>query len=447
VVDYIILQKEANCSELFSKTSKKMQFDLDKGSGPRKNTADISAVAARAVLAATASSAGKSFFDFAFKKSAPGIVNPDLNEEKFLNDILAAKKDVEKSVTIEAIEDHFSTIVVTSRLFLIIGLLTIGIQSINPVVPIVLLVLYHMSMWTIIAHHASHGGLDKTNLTKYHRKTFGKGLLRRMLDWPDLFLPEAWSIEHNKYHHYYLNEKQDPDFVEGKVARGGSQSTFSRFVFNIITICTWRWSYYCINTYKVLMCNNNSPDIDNDDFKAVTLLTLFSKKTSFIVSVIKKVFLPYLLLWWFALPMIIGYAFSCPYWEIYKKMLVIELLTNIYTFSIIVTNHCGSDLYQFKKSYPRDSAGFLLHAILGSVNYANGSNVVDFLHGYLNYQIEHHMFPDMSCLEYQLLAPKVKKICRDHGVPYLKESFLVRVVKTFRVMMAWDSQPIYVDRK
>ena len=255
-------------------------------------------------------------------------------------------------------------------------------------------------------------------------------------------------MEHNKYHHYYLNEKKDPDFVQANILKGGylEQTNIARLFFNILSITTWRWSFYCINTYKVLHNNSISVESEKDD-NVCTLFTLFQKPLVFILNVMRKVFLPYLALWYFVLPMITGSFFSCPMWDIYKKLIIIEILTNVYTFSIIVTNHCGSDLYQFKNSYNRDTAGFVLHAILGSVNYDYGTDFIDFLHGYLNYQIEHHMFPDLSCLEYQLLAPKVRKICRDHGVPYLKESVLFRFIKTFRVMMTWDTMKVYEDRQ
>lgn len=367
----------------------------------RVASVDVEKDDAKSAAITKSSSSTSSMFDFLSKSSPAGIVNPDLDETKFMASIMEAKRDVEKSVTIEAIEDHFSKIVTTTRLLFMVGILTIGMsrERVNPVIPIVALVLYHVSMWTIVAHHSCHGGLDKTSLEKYHRKSFGKGLLRRILDWPDLFMPEAWSIEHNKYHHYYLNENQDPDFVEGQIKRaGGDPPVLQRLFFNVMTMCTWRWSYYCINTFKILQSNADSPDVEKDDFQALTLFTLFSKSSAFILNVMKKVYLPYLLLWWCALPLTVGYFMSCPYWDVYQKLLIIELLTNIYTFCIIVTNHCGSDLYQFKNSYPRDTAGFALHAILGSVNYNNGNDFVDFLHGYLNYQIEHHMFPDMSCL-------------------------------------------------
>jgi hypothetical protein len=38
------------------------------------------------------------------------------------------------------------------------------------------------------------------------------------------------------------------------------------------------------------------------------------------------------------------------------------------------------------------------------VNFNTGSDANDYLHGWLNYQIEHHMFPDLSMLSYQVCA-------------------------------------------
>ena len=96
-------------------------------------------------------------FDSLFKASKPGEVNPDLDEQKFLADIMEAKANVEKSVSKEAIEDHFMKIVSTKNLLLMLGVLTLGNSRVNPVIPIVAFVLYHMSMWTIIAHHSCHG--------------------------------------------------------------------------------------------------------------------------------------------------------------------------------------------------------------------------------------------------------------------------------------------------
>ena len=49
---------------------------------------------------------------------------------------------------------------------------------------------------------------------RFHRRTFARGLQRRITDWMDWMQPEAWDVEHNHLHHYQLGEASDPDLVE-----------------------------------------------------------------------------------------------------------------------------------------------------------------------------------------------------------------------------------------
>jgi hypothetical protein len=47
-----------------------------------------------------------------------------------------------------------------------------------------------------------------------------------------------------------------------------------------------------------------------------------------------------------------------------------------------------------------------------------GSHVSGWLTGGLNFQVEHHLFPRMSSGWYPYIAPKVREICKKHGVKY-----------------------------
>jgi fatty acid desaturase len=42
----------------------------------------------------------------------------------------------------------------------------------------------------------------------------------------------------------------------------------------------------------------------------------------------------------------------------------------------------------------------------------------DWFTGHLNYQIEHHLFPNMPRHSYPYVAARVKALCAKHGVPY-----------------------------
>jgi len=63
--------------------------------------------------------------------------------------------------------------------------------------------------------------------------------------------------------------------------------------------------------------------------------------------------------------------------------------------------------WPYAEAKPR-SDDFYLRAVIGSANFKTGGDVNDFMHGWLNYQIEHHMFPDISMKAYQKAQPKIQ---------------------------------------
>lgn len=48
-----------------------------------------------------------------------------------------------------------------------------------------------------------------------------------------------------------------------------------------------------------------------------------------------------------------------------------------------------------------------------------GSFIAGYLTGGLNFQVEHHLFPRMCSAHYPYIAPKVREICKKHGVQYI----------------------------
>merc|ERR1719223_326721 len=125
------------------------------------------------------------------------------------------------------------------------------------------------------------------------------------------------------------------------------------------------------------------------------------------------------------------------------NLLVAELLTNVHAFLTIVTNHAGEDLYTFDDAVKPNTGSFYVRQIVGSVNFATGTDPIDFSHGWLNYQIEHHVWPDLSMLQYQKGAPKLKAICAKYGVPYIQENVWTRVRKTIDIMVGNTSMKTF----
>ena len=107
------------------------------------------------------------------------------------------------------------------------------------------------SHWTTVSNHVSHGGYADAD-KKYNRFTYGVKLRRRLIDRDDYILPEAWSCEHNIYHHYMLNESTDPDNVQHNLAilRALNVQRVVKYVIIVFFALTWRLFYYSPNSYK-----------------------------------------------------------------------------------------------------------------------------------------------------------------------------------------------------
>merc|ERR1712086_213928 len=124
-------------------------------------------------------------------------------------------------------------------------------------------------------------------------------------------------------------------------------------------------------------------------------------------------------------------------------LILADLLTNFHAFVTIVTNHAGKDLYRFETPCSPGGGDFMLRAVVSSANYRTGGDLNDFMHGWLNYQVEHHVWPSLSMLSYQKAAPELKEICNKHGVPYIQESVWVRLKKTVDIMVGKNSMRLF----
>lgn len=310
-----------------------------------------------------------------------------------------------------------------------------------------------MSRWTIISHHVMHGGYDRCGNDRYRRGSFAlKSFHRRVFDWFDWIYPEAWNAEHNKLHHYYLNEKADPDLVE-HIFDNLHYPPVLQCLTALVVPFVWRWFYYASNVYNQYYGTEKS--------HMATLFALPSWRLPMLFHFVGVIMLPYLFTLCVLFPSVYSLLFDhipvlgevYSYFPFSSSLSVFtavminfvasEILSNVYTFMIVVTNHCGDDLYRFTDSVTASSPHFVFRAAMGSVNYPSGTDLIDFLHGYLNYQIEHHMFPDLSALEYQRLAPLVAEICKQHNVPYIVENVFLRTYKTYLIMSGTTKMKVY----
>jgi fatty acid desaturase len=292
--------------------------------------------------------------------------------------------------------------------------------------------------WATVAHHVSHQGLARVPGVpeRYTRKGFAKGR-RRWLDWLDVIQPHAWHTEHNMMHHARLGEAgADPDLVEANLdwLRESELPLAARYALVGLMACVWKWSYYAPNTLQEAFAADARRRGEDYQRRKLSDPGVWDPRTPEGRALWLGSYLPYALVHFalgpaLFLPLGPGAAASAA-----ANSALAEILTNLHTFLIITTNHAGDDVAAFEGP-PEDRAAFLLRQIVGSVNYRTGGDLNDLLHGWLNYQIEHHVWPDMSPLQYRKAQPKLKALCQRHGIPYVQQSVWTRLRKTLAVMV------------
>jgi fatty acid desaturase len=356
-----------------------------------------------------------------------------VDQKQLANDIDEIKKTIGKP-TIEDFQ-HLKRVERWGRLSAILGYSVAWIFPLN-ILGAFLISLGNISRWANVAHPVLHGAYDKVpNIPKrYTRKGFAKGW-RRMIDWMDWIVPAAWDYEHNKMHHYNLGEDSDPDNIEINMQwlRESNLPMWLRYIIIILFAGMWKIVYYAPQTLSMLINaeKRRRGEVEDDSFLR---LDAWNPLKSHGFRLWTSCFLPYIGFRFVLLPLLFLPLGADAVLNVLLASLLAEFIANLHSFLVIIPNHTADDIYRFEE--PGKSRGeFYLRQIIGTVNYNTGSNKVDFLHGWLNYQIEHHLFPNLPLNHYQEMQPVVKKVCAKHNLPYRQESVFKRLKMALDLMV------------
>lgn len=315
----------------------------------------------------------------------------------------------------------------------------------------------NVARWALMTHHITHRGYDRLKdiPKRYHGKHFAKGW-RRFWDWPDWILPSAWNFEHNTLHHYHTGESEDPDCPEQNVEllRNIKIPIWLKYLILFYFMCNWKLIYYAPNTlwteYK-LRARKKQGSKTGHSLKGIMAQEPMHQlyhgaKILLPTSAAGREYwlrclLPYFSYRFLCLPLLFAPLGLWACGNVLLNSMLAEVFANIHSFLIIAPNHTGSDLYRFEGPI-RNKQEFYLRQIVGSVNYHCGNEITDFLQGWLNYQIEHHLWPDLPMHTYRELQPQVEALCHKYGIPYRKESVWKRVGKMLAVLSGRDSMPV-----
>lgn len=235
-----------------------------------------------------------------------------------------------------------------------------------------------------------------------------------------------WKIQHNVLHHTYTNiDGMDEDITTIDLLRfTPHKKRYSIHRFQHI----YAWFFYGIMTLYW---------ISTKEFSQL----IRYRKMGLIKNKGKFVYLMGELIIWKII--YYGYALIIPlmvlpvaWWVVLIGFFSMHFVCGLTLGSVFQSAHVMPDV-----NFPQaDNDGnmenhWAVHQLLTTTNFSPKSRVFTWFIGGLNYQIEHHLFPNICHIHYKNLSVIVKRTAEEFGLPYYtKKNFLIAVLNHIQML-------------
>ncbi len=238
-----------------------------------------------------------------------------------------------------------------------------------------------------------------------------------------------WHIQHNVLHHTYTNiEETDEDILPRIVFRYSKNQPhkwFHRFQHIYAPI------FYCV---PLLEWITTKDFIKAFDYRREGLIKKSDFPKEFTLIVIRKVFYWVVFL---TLPILL---IPIPMWITILMIFVSHCITGIMLAMIFQTAHVVEPAEFFKGESEHVKHSWVAHQLRTTCNYGMDHKVLSWFLGGLNYQIEHHLFPDICHVHYPAISKFVQQTVKEFDLPYYAfPSFGAAVASHFRHMKEMGS--------
>lgn len=263
-----------------------------------------------------------------------------------------------------------------------------------------------------IGHNVMHGQWDWMNDPEIHSTTW---------EWDNICPSSQWMHTHNAVHHKYTNIiGMDTDVGYGvlRVTRDRRWSGMNAFqpVINVTLASLFQWAvgFYDVELGKLAAGRATWKETAPKFWET-------TRKAG------KQNLRDYVLF-----P-----ALSGPnYRSTITANATANLIRSVWAYAVIFCGHFPDEAETFtKEQYKNETHDeWYLRQMLGSANF-RGGKILTILSGNLNYQVEHHIFPDMPSNRLAEIAKRVEQICREYDLPYNTDSFPAQLLKVQKTLL------------
>ena len=235
-----------------------------------------------------------------------------------------------------------------------------------------------------------------------------------------------WRIQHNVLHHSYTNvHEHDEDIDKGIFRLSPDQDhkplyrlqvLYAPILYGMMTIF-WLIAKDFIQTKGYH--DRGLLKAQGVSYGRAMLFVVFMK----IAYVTTTLILPILIL-------------PLAWWQTLLCFLMMHFICGLFLALVFQGAHVLEETHFFKT----DQSGsvensWAVHQLLTTANFSEGRHLFGWFIGGLNYQVEHHLFPNICHIHYPDIAPIVKATAKEYGVPYYEHpTFFAALRSHFRML-------------
>jgi len=229
-----------------------------------------------------------------------------------------------------------------------------------------------------------------------------------------------WKITHNIVHHTYTNiHGHDEDLEVAGFIRLSPHSEYKKIhrvqhilAFIAYSFATFFWVF--IKDYKYFLQKNIGPYKNKKHPKSEWAILFTTKAFYYTYTLILP--LLFLNITWYQL--LIGFV-------------TLHLTAGLILGIIFQLAHVveGTD-HPLPDDYDKIENHWVIHEMLTTSNFARSNKLLSWYIGGLNYQIEHHLFPNVCSIHYPEISPIVEKTAEEFGIPYNHHDTFREAVKS-----------------
>jgi len=267
-------------------------------------------------------------------------------------------------------------------------------------------------LWTLMAfgmagiglaimHDANHGAYSKDKNVNHYL-----GMLVNLLGVDQ----QNWKMQHNVLHHTFTNiEGFDTSLDAGNLLRfSPHQKRLKHHRFQHY----YAWILYALQTL-ILVTITDFMRLNSYDKDELTRSKSSSYTTQLIKLILWKLFyFGYVLF----LPM---YVLSIPWWWTLSLFFIMHLIAGFILSCIFLIAHIMPDCdYPLPTDAGNVENQWLVHQLATSCNFVTSNTLFSWYIGGLNYQVEHHLFPNICHVHYKGISKIVKQTAQEYCFPY-----------------------------